>query len=196
MTLRLFSAIILTSLIGACSDAPRSSQVALVQGAGPDQLGVARRGADVVDAVDGLIVGHRLMAAGEYELALREYHRSVSTHGATVDVLSAIGSANLRLGRIHQAEQDLRRALEQDETFVAAHNNLGATLAEQGKWGEAQLHFRNAFVFDKGRSPEIRENLRLAIEMTSNTGYTDPEAHQLSLMRRGTGRFLLLSTPL
>lgn len=136
------------------------------------------------------------MAAGEYDLALREYHRGAVTHGANVDVLSAIGSANLRLGRLNQAEQDLRRALEKDETFVPAHNNLGVTLAEQGRWGEAQLHFRNAFIFDKGRSGEIRENLRLAIEKTEKTGYGDAEAHQLLLMRRGTGRFLLLPTPL
>lgn len=182
--------------MAGCSSPPQDSARALLEGSGPDQLGPAAKGADVPDAVDGLVVGHRLMAAGEYDLALREYHRGAATHGANVDVLSAIGSANLRLGRIHQAEQDLRRALEQDETFVPAHNNLGVTLAEQGKWGEAQLHFRNAFIFDQGRSSEIRENLRLAIEKTEKTGYGEDEAHQLLLMRRGTGRFLLLPTPL
>lgn len=196
MILRLIPLIALAGLLAACSQSPDTMRQTLVQGAGPDQLGPAPRGGDVVDAVDGLVVGHRLMAAGEYELALREYHRSASTHGPSVDVLSAIGSANLRLGRIQQAEQDLRRALERDETFVAAHNNLGVTLAEQGRWGEAQLHFRNAFVFDAGRSSEIRENLRLAIEKTANSGYSEDEAHQLLLMRRGMGRFLLLSTPL
>ena len=196
MTLRFLTILLLTLVLGACSDAPGAARDGMVQGAGPDQLAAASRSADVTEAVDGLIVGHRLMAAGEFDLALREYHRSFATHGPTVDVLSAIGSANLRLGRIHQAEQDLRRAIERDETFVAAQNNLGAVLAEQGKWGEAQLHFRNAFVFDKGRSSEIRDNLRLAIEKTGHSSYTGDEANQLSLMRRGAGRFLLLSTPL
>ncbi|MCC5955869.1 MAG: tetratricopeptide repeat protein [Natronohydrobacter sp.] len=188
--------LILAGLVAGCTGTAQSPREALIAGAGPDQLRPAARGPDVPDAVDGLIVGHRLMAAGEYDLALREYHRGAATHGASVDVLSAIGSANLRLGRLQQAEQDLRRALEQDETFVPAHNNLGVALGEQGKWGEAQLHFRNAFVFDKGRSPEIRENLRLAIEKTEKSGYDDLEAHRLLLMRRGTGRYLLLSTPL
>jgi len=163
-------------------------------GAGPDQI-VSQR-ADVAEAVDGLVVGHRLMAAGEYELALRAYYRASAERGVNVDILSAIGSANLRLGRVQQAEQVLRRALEQDETFVPAHNNLGVALGEQGKWGEAGLHFRNAFAFDGGRSSEIRENLRLAIEKTQETGYGEAEAHQLSLVRRGQGRFLLLDTPL
>ena len=187
---------IIASVAAGCSGPPDTSVRAAIEGAGPDQLGRAGAGQDVPDAVDGLVVGHRLMAAGEYDLALREYHRGAVTHGANVDVLSAIGSANLRLGRLNQAEQDLRRALEKDETFVPAHNNLGVTLAEQGRWGEAQLHFRNAFIFDQGRSAEIRENLRLAIEKTEKTGYDVEEAHQLLLMRRGTGRFLLLPTPL
>ena len=137
---------------------------------------------DVVDAVDGLIVGHRLMAAGEFELALRAYYRAMAEQGTSVDALSAIGSANLRLGRVQQAEQVLRRALDLDQRFVPAHNNLGVALAEQNRWGEAQLHFRNAFAFDSGQSGEIRDNLRLAIEKTAETGYDATEAHQLSLM--------------
>ncbi|MBN2758858.1 MAG: tetratricopeptide repeat protein [Rhodobacteraceae bacterium] len=186
---------VFVSLIAGCSlSSSGGSDVAVALGAGPDQI-AARRG-DVSEAVDGLIVGHRLMAAGEYELALRAYYRASAERGVNVDILSAIGSANLRLGRVQQAEQVLRRALEQDETFVAAHNNLGVALGEQGKWGEAGLHFRNAFAFDGGRSSEIRDNLRLAIEKTKETGYDEREAHQLSLVRRGQGRFLLLETPL
>ncbi|PZX38084.1 tetratricopeptide repeat protein [Roseinatronobacter thiooxidans] len=183
-------------LVAGCSDLSQDRSAAAVMGLGPDQMAPVSGRLDVPDAVDGLIVGHRAMAAGEYEIALRAYHRAAASDGATVDVLSAIGSANLRLGRLQQAEQDLRRALEMDETFVPAHNNLGVTLAEQGKWGEASLQFRIAFAFDSGRSSEIRDNLRLAIEKSQQTGYDDFEAFQLLLMRRGSGRYLLLSTPL
>ncbi|ATX67916.1 tetratricopeptide repeat protein [Roseinatronobacter bogoriensis subsp. barguzinensis] len=183
-------------MLAACTGAGQNSHESLIASAGPDQLGPQAGRVDVIEAVDGLIVGHRAMAAGEYEIALRAYHRAAGSQGATVDVLSAIGSANLRLGRLQQAEQDLRRALELDETFVPAHNNLGVVLAEQGKWGEASLHFRNAFAFDSGRSAEIRDNLRLAIENSQQTGYGEEEALQLLLMRRGSGRYLLLSTPL
>lgn len=188
MRLSIWSCVLV--LLAACAQSPQDST------AGPDQLRPAQRQADIPEAVDGLIVGHRAMAAGEFEIALRAYTRAATQHGPSVDVLSAIGSANLRLGRLGQAEQDLRRALEQDSTFVPAHNNLGVVLAEQGKWGEAHLHFRNAFSYDAGRSAEIGENLRLAIENMEKTGYDDAEAHQLLLMRRGSGRFLLLSTPL
>ena len=70
--------------------------------------GVDARG----EAVDGLLVGHRLMEAGEYELALKAYYRAAAEQGINVDVLSAIGSANLALGRLGQAETLLRRAVE------------------------------------------------------------------------------------
>jgi Flp pilus assembly protein TadD len=159
----------------------------------PDGLGTPRGG--IVEAVDGLDVGHRLMSAGEYELALRAYYRAAAQQGASVDVLSAIGSANLRLGRVGQAEQVLRRALEQDDSFVPALNNLGVVLVERRQWGEAAHLFRAAFALDSGRSTEIRENLTLALANLENSGYTAENNDNFALVRRGNGRFLLLATP-
>lgn len=157
--------------------------------AGPFAPGVARG-----EAVDGLTVGHRLMAAGEYELALKAYLRGAAEQGPTPDVLSAIGSANLRLGRLGQAEQMLRRALERDPDFVPALNNLGVVLIETGETGEARRVFERAFALDSGRSDEIRENLRLALAQVEAGGYADPvRDYNFSLMRRGYGHYLLLA---
>ena len=147
------------------------------------------------EAVDGLEVGHRLMAAGEYELALRAYLRGASERGANADVLSALGSANLKLGRLGQAEQLLRRAVELDADFVPAWNNLGVVLMETGRTGEARLTFQTAFALDRGESDLIRENLRVAIAKLDETGYSPPNDNNLRLVRRGQGQFLLLSTP-
>jgi len=133
------------------------------------------------------------MQAGEFELALRAYYRAAVEHGPTVDVLSAIGSANLRLGRLGQAEQILRRALDQDPAFVPALNNLGVVAAERGRWGEARHLFQTAFALDSGRSEEIRTNLRLALANLENSGYNSRNNHNFALVRRGQGRFLLLS---
>ncbi|MDJ0637544.1 MAG: tetratricopeptide repeat protein [Paracoccaceae bacterium] len=144
-------------------------------------------------SVDGLTVGHRLMAAGEYELALDAYYRAVSEQGVNVDVLSAIGSANLQLGRLNQAEQMLRRATEYDETFPPAWNNLGVVLMEQGKYGEASRVFRLAFALDSGQSQEIRENLRLSLAKMENPTYDAPE--DFRLVRRGPGVYRILETP-
>lgn len=144
--------------------------------------------------VDGLLVGHRLMAAGEYDLALRSYLRAAGEQGINVDVLSAIGSADLQLGRLGQAEQVLRRALELDPSFVPAVNNLGVTLMGRGKIGEARVVFQQAFALDSGETDAIRENLRLAIAKTESDAYDAPvEEANFSLVRRGQGEYLLLS---
>ena len=149
----------------------------------------------VEDAVDGLVVGHRMMAAGEYELALKEYYRAAADHGLTADVLSAIGSANLKLGRLGQAERMLRRAIDEDEHFAAAWNNLGVVLMEQGEVGEAALTFRTAFALDSGESVEIKENLNLALAKIENPAYTAENKSEFELVRRGSGTYRILSTP-
>ena len=147
-----------------------------------------------VEAVDGLTVGHRLMASGEYKLARDAYIRAAVREGLTVDILSAIGSADLSLGRLGQAETNLRAAIDVDETFVPAWNNLGVVLMEQGKFAEAKLVFQTAFKIDSGRTESIAENLKLAIAKTENTSYDSGNNNtDFSLIRRGTGEYLLLS---
>jgi Tfp pilus assembly protein PilF len=148
-------------------------------------------------SADGLQVGHRLMEAEEYELALKAYYLAASQQGVNADVLSAIGSANLRLGRLGQAEKVLRRALEEDPTFVPAMNNLGVVLMEAGKFGEARVMFQKAFALDSGSSDEIRDNLKLAIARTEKPVYGDEEipddVPSFNLVRRGEGDYVLLS---
>ncbi len=159
---------------------------------GPDRR--AAPGVDISrDGVDGLIVGHRLMASGEYELALKAYYRAAGDRGLNVDVLSALGSANLKLGRLGQAETLLRRAVKQDETFAPAWNNLGVVLMERGEYGEASRVFKLAFALDSGQSAEIRENLRLALAKLENPAYSAPE--DFRLVRRGPGVYRILETP-
>ena len=155
-------------------------------------FGVDARG----DAVDGMTVGHRLMAAGEHELALKAYLRGASETGINADVLSSLGSANLALGRLGQSEKLLRRALELDPDFVPAINNLGVVMMEQGNTGEARVLFQKAFALDSGQSDSIRENLILAIAQ-SEAGVYDPQQEQqkggFRLVRQEKGKFVLLS---
>lgn len=146
-------------------------------------------------SVDGLLVGHRLMAANEPELALKAYLRAAAEDGITVDTLSAIGSANLALGRLGQAEQILRRALEIDPDFVPALNNLGVVLMERDKYGEARSVFQHAYAADSGQTDSIRDNLKLAIARTEAALY-DPGAEEqgeFQLVRRDKGQYVLLT---
>ncbi|MCL4065693.1 hypothetical protein M3484_03805 [Pseudomonas sp. GX19020] len=179
------SVVLIATLLAACGNTggPGASR--------NTPFGVNPKGA----AVDGLIVGHRLMAAGEPELALKAYYRAAAEDGISVDTLSAIGSANLALGRLGQAEQVLRNALKQDETFVPALNNLGVVLMERGKLGEARLVFQQAYALDSGQSDSIRDNLKLAIARTENRVYDDAseEKGEFQLVRREKGQYVLLT---
>ncbi len=143
------------------------------------------------EAVDGLLVGHRLLDAGEPELALEAYQRAAFSEGLTGEVLSAIGSANLALGRLNQAERQLRRAVEIDGANPHVWNNLGVVLIEREKTAEAAEIFRKAFALDNGESDAIRDNLRLALAKAENSVYAPGEAEDYRLVRRGSGEYLI-----
>ncbi|SEK19523.1 tetratricopeptide repeat protein [Pacificibacter marinus] len=175
------------AILAGCGDQNRLSP--LKKGGVYAPTGVKFNG----QSVDGLTVGHRLMASGEYELALRAYLRAAGTRGLDVDVMSAIGSANLKLGRLGQAEKILRRAVKLDETFVPAWNNLGVVLMEQRNYGEAERVFRMAFALDSGQSAEIRDNLRLALAKLKNPDTILQNESDFTLVRRGTGDYLILA---
>lgn len=146
--------------------------------------------------VDQMLVGDRLLDAGQPELALRAYYRAAADRGLTPETLTAIGAANLRLGRIGQAEGQFRQALDLDEAYVPALNNLGVTLMERAEYGEARRVFELAFGLDSGRSDAIRNNLRLAIARLENNIYSgDNNENGPGLIRHGEGVYVLLATP-
>ncbi|NVO24259.1 tetratricopeptide repeat protein [Donghicola mangrovi] len=146
------------------------------------------------EPVDQILVGERLMDAGENELALQAFTRAAATQGMTAVVLSSLGSANLRLGRLGQAETLLRRAVAEDENSPAAWNNLGVVLMEAGRTPEAVQVFRKAYALSNGDSDEIRDNLRLALAKFENSQYVEEE-NTYKLVRQGTGEYLLKTTP-
>lgn len=125
---------------------------------------------------DPLETGHRLMEAGQHQLALDAYMRAAAREGLTVDTLSAMGTANLRLGRLGQAEDLLRRAVAEDAMFVPAWNNLGVLLMERREYGEASEVFRRAYAADSGSTDTIRDNLRLALARMEDPFYTGLQA--------------------
>ncbi len=149
------------------------------------------------EAVDGLLVGHRLMAAGENELALSHFTRAAGEQGLTPDVLSALGTVNLALGRLGQAENLLRKAVKTDEAIPQTWNNLGVLLMERGEYAEASQVFQRAYALDNGQSDSIRDNLRLALAKIDNSGYSDAaeEEQDYKLVRRGSSDFLIRSIP-
>ena len=109
------------------------------------------------ESVNQMVVAQRLAASGEHELALRAYLLAAAENGATAEILTGLGSSNLALGRLGQAEDQFRIALERDSESIAALNNLGVLLLERDKPSEARGYLSQAFALDSGRSDEIRD---------------------------------------
>ena len=145
-------------------------------------------------AQDGIEVGHRLIAAGEYELAIKSFNRAALENGLDIDVLSGLGSANLGLGRLGQAEKLLRDAVKEDGDQPEVWNNLGVVLMERGKTAEAEQIFRRAYALDNGESDAIRDNLRLALAKSENSDSVRLDDNDYKLVRRGAGDYLIRPT--
>jgi Flp pilus assembly protein TadD len=178
--------LILLMVLAACAPGT-SARLAPADGLAPG----AALGEDPV--VDPLIVADRLLAAGEAELALENYTRAAVRDGLSPDLLVSMSAANVRLGRLNQAEEMLREVLMEEPEHVGALNNLGVVLLEKGNTGEAQRTFRKAFALDSGETPEIRENLRVALAKLENPSYT-PEQSAYTLVNRGSGVVSLVRT--
>ncbi|MBE0453810.1 tetratricopeptide repeat protein [Roseovarius autotrophicus] len=167
-------------------------------GAPPPQGPYAPGPVPGAEAVDPLMVGHRLMDAGEYELAQRAYSRAAAQQGLTGDVLAGLGSANLALGRLGTAEKLLRRAIETEDATPEFWNNLGVVLMEKGEYLEAEQMLRRAYALDNGESDAIRDNLRLALAKSEISVYDDAVEdvnQQYKVVRRGGGEYLLRTIP-
>ncbi|RVT87144.1 tetratricopeptide repeat protein [Rhodobacteraceae bacterium CCMM004] len=177
----------LTAALAVAACLPAGGQAVRGDRAGPPP-GVARG-----TAVEGLTVGHRLMAAGEYELALKAFLRAAAEEGETAEVLSSLGTANLGLGRLGQAERLLRRAVEVDPGFAEAWNNLGVVLMERGHVAEAALVFRRAVALDSGESDDMRANLSLALAKRDDPTYHADADANFALVRQGTGSYAIRS---
>ncbi|WP_299603676.1 tetratricopeptide repeat protein [uncultured Tateyamaria sp.] len=181
--IRVFLALPLTFALTACGEPGIDASQT-----GPFAPGVDRR----ANGVDGVEVGHRLIAAGEFELAIKSFNRAALDRGGfDAEILSGLGTANLGLGRLNQAEKLLRRATTEYDPVPSDLNNLGVVLMEQGKTAEAVQIFRRAFALDDGESTLIRDNLRLALAKSENSVSVAPNENQYKLVRRGSSDFLI-----
>ncbi len=178
-------------LLMACAALAACQPTTAITGRGalaPDPLAAPAR---VAGGVDPMIVGDRLLEAGEAELALDSYIRAAATQGTTPEVKFAMARANISLGRLKQAERLLRDVIEEEPRNAHALNNLGVVLVEQGEYGEATRVLKTAFALQP--SPEIRDNLRVSRERLEQFDYTDYEEEAFTLTRGINGTYDLIS---
>ena len=144
---------------------------------------------------DPLVVGNRLLRAGEYDLALDSLARAALDQGMTAEIMAGMGTANLGLRQLGPAETLLRRSVKENAEWSVAWNNLGVVLMERREYPEAAQSFKRAFALDDGESDAIRDNLRLALAKMENPVNTDTEEQEYTLEQQGNGQFKLRKLP-
>ncbi|MFH1278941.1 MAG: glycosyltransferase [Candidatus Eisenbacteria bacterium] len=110
------------------------------------------------EAVRFLVESNRLHVEGNGPAALERVEESLRRKP---DYAYALYWRALLLageGRMREAEDDLRTALESNPRFVPARNSLGCFAFEQGNAVEAEEHFRRALADEPG-SADVARNL-------------------------------------
>ena len=103
------------------------------------------------------------MNSKQYAAAEDELNRALKIKPLPV-IYNNLAMTYLAEGRNELVEDNLKKALAMDPTFLDAHNNLGTALASQGRLKEAVAEFRQALDIDpdnrddvggaRGQSPE------------------------------------------
>ncbi len=82
-------------------------------------------------------LGDIKLAKGHYELAIREYRRSLELYPGDPETYFGLADAYRRKGLFRDAEKQLREVLRLDPGHQEARLNLGAVLLLQERWSEA-----------------------------------------------------------
>ena len=103
-----------------------------------------------------------LEQTGKLETAALAYASATQRWPQSLPALMGLGNARHALGDLAAAEQAFRRAVRFHPTAAAAHNNLAQTLADQGRYGEAEISARRALEL-AGAGP-LREQLQQTLD--------------------------------
>ena len=94
--------------------------------------------------------GWRAFQSGDFVKAAEEYGKMVAADLDDPIAWMELGSALVKMGKIKDALQDYRRAVDLSPGTAAAHQNLAMCLTQLGMAEEAVQHYREAMQLDPG----------------------------------------------
>ncbi len=103
---------------------------------------------------------------GNHQEAARYYRKAIQRAPQNAAIYADRGYSLYLQNQWPQAEQNLRQALQLDNTLARAHNNLGLLLARSGRQEEAMREFQLAGCSE----PECRANLIHALMLDQRYG--------------------------
>jgi type IV pilus assembly protein PilF len=106
--------------------------------------GVQQSGSPQEAAEANLNLGAAYLRQGRPDLALERLDRALVQNPRLALAHSTIALAYEQLGDERQAEQHYRRATQLEPDNPSAANSYAVFLCRQGRWGDAERHFRSA----------------------------------------------------
>ena len=106
-----------------------------------------------------LSVGKRLLAAGEPDLAIKAFLRSINNEGVSAQAMTGAGIGYQRQGLLTTARRYFEQATRLAPNSTITHNNLGVVLYKLKEYYPARNEFRSAFALSNGTSEMAERNL-------------------------------------
>lgn len=145
-----------------------------------------------------LSVGKRLLAAGEPDLAIKAFLRSINNEGVSAQAMTGAGIGYQRQGLLTTARRYFEQATRLAPNSTITHNNLGVVLYQMKEYYSARDEFRLAFAVSNGANELAENNLNrveatiAAVEVVPETDY----AISHDVVRLGGGEFRLVEVDL
>lgn len=98
------------------------------------QINEAKEAAAAADAWRDIAAGDELAGQGRQEEAIVAYDRALVVDPDNIDALFRRGKACYELGRMVEAETDLRAVVTQEAQHVGAHQRLAAIATQTERW--------------------------------------------------------------
>ena len=144
--------------------------------------------------VSSLLLGNRLLAAREPDLAMKAYLTSMNVEGISAEAMTGAGIAAQQQGLLTSARRYFEQARRLAPDSATAHNNLGVVLYMLKEYYPARNAFRTAYALSSGKSEMAERNLNRteeAIALLEEVDEADP-AISHDLIRLGTSEFRLI----
>ena len=116
----------------------------LIQGEGREE--------DKKEAWDFFQKAYEHQMKGDLEEAVELYKKSIAAH-PTAEAYTFLGWTYSFMGRLDEAIEECRHAIQVDPEFGNPYNDIGAYLIEQGKFDEAIPWFQQAMQARRYESP-------------------------------------------
>lgn len=110
--------------------------------------------------------------------AVEGFQRVIELRGPNAELLTSLGSALGNAGRVKEAENAHRQAIEMDPAMAPAYGNLASTLKDQGRTSEAADLYLEASQLDPEDQATISNRLLCLNYVETSTRQSLSEAHE------------------